>query len=185
MRRRERLLAWLTLLLCLCPSAAPARSEVMQAWPEPEAVRVRATGDVYVRTAPDAESNYLGVLWKDEEVAFMVESAWDKSKYEWYKVSFEGETGWVFAGYAALTDGGASDLTFDEKSAAEALVALDDASLRAGPSLDADVLAIVRAGDRVTGTGIAASDGVWIWKRVRYGDAEGYVASRFLGAPEE
>ena len=67
--------------------------------------RVKAvSGDTYVRKHPDRDAAEIGVLYQGDSTPYLGEKAWDDRPVMWYKVKFEGRTGWVSSKYTKLVD---------------------------------------------------------------------------------
>ena len=64
--------------------------------------KVKATGDVYVRSKADKESEQLGLLYKGDTTTYLGEKKYDYRGVAWYKVSFHGRKGWVSSKYSKI-----------------------------------------------------------------------------------
>jgi hypothetical protein len=62
------------------------------------------SGDTYVRKHPDRDAGEIGVLYQGDSTPYLGEKAWDDRPVIWYKVKFEGRTGWVSSKYTKLVD---------------------------------------------------------------------------------
>lgn len=68
-----------------------------------KAKKVKATGDVNVRSAPGTDSRVLGVLKKGQETPYQDQTR-NVNERDWYLVVFNGENGWVSSKYAKVVD---------------------------------------------------------------------------------
>jgi len=57
------------------------------------------TGDTYVRTGPSLNHCILGVLKKGDDARYQDKSATDGRGVVWYKVKWNGRSGWVSSRY--------------------------------------------------------------------------------------
>lgn len=64
--------------------------------------KVKATGNVHVRTKPNRKGEDLGILDMGEKVPFLGERKTDERGVAWYKVKFCGRTGWVSSKYSKI-----------------------------------------------------------------------------------
>ena len=66
-------------------------------------LKVTATsGQTNVRTEPNLNGKILGVLREDKSLTYLNQSSTDDRGVVWYKVSFEGGSGWVSSKYTTL-----------------------------------------------------------------------------------
>lgn len=59
-------------------------------------------GDCHVRTGPALGYKSIGVLYEDEEASFRGKTSTDDRGVLWYRINWEGRTGWVSSKYASL-----------------------------------------------------------------------------------
>jgi uncharacterized protein YraI len=143
---------------------------------------VRGVGSAYVdtdvlnlRDGPGTWANVLNTMWQGEPVDILDGPTEDG----WYQVSYYGEVGWAYGAYLAIdgesgwyddADTGGSDGVGGYGVAA--WVGTDRLNMRAGASLDADVLDLLFQGEEVTVTGDAENGFVpisahgfdaWVW----------------------
>ena len=57
------------------------------------------TGDTYVRTGPGLKYRSIGVLKKGDETKYLSKKSTDARGVVWYKVDWNGRTGWVSSKY--------------------------------------------------------------------------------------
>ena len=64
---------------------------------------VQATGgDVYLRTSPSLNGEKLDAMQENQTAAYLNGSAIDERGVLWYRVRFEGQTGWISSRYTTL-----------------------------------------------------------------------------------
>ena len=63
---------------------------------------VKATGKVNLRKGPGLDYKSLGTIHTGETAKYLGETKKDERGVAWYKVSFNGKTGWVSSKYAKL-----------------------------------------------------------------------------------
>lgn len=119
------------------------------------------TGSVVnLREEPNTSSTVLDQLEKGTQVKVV------SSKDNWYKVNYNGITGWISADY----------ITVKEVTLGVGTVNVDVLNVRTKPSTDADVVAKLNKGDKVTV--LSASDN---WYKIRMDDkTEGYVFGDYI-----
>ena len=64
--------------------------------------KVKATGNVNVRKGPSKDYGILGTVQKGETLTYCNDSQRDKRGVRWYKVKYNGSTGWVSSKYSKL-----------------------------------------------------------------------------------
>ena len=64
--------------------------------------KVKATGDVYVRSKANKEASKIGLLTKGDKVSFLGSIKTDSRGVDWYKVNYNGNIGWVSSKYSKI-----------------------------------------------------------------------------------
>jgi len=59
-------------------------------------------GDCNIRTQPNLNGSSIGVMKKGESGTYLNQSSVDERGVTWYKVKFEGETGWISSRYSDI-----------------------------------------------------------------------------------
>lgn len=133
-----------------------------------------ADGDSYIRSSPNLSGAVLGSLPKGASATLQGQSTDDRG-VTWYKISYNGATGWVSSMYTSL-DGSAS---FSAQNGVVAATGGDsyirDTHYRSGKELGT-----LAKGQVANYLGQSATDerGV-IWYRISYGTITGWVSSRY------
>ena len=166
LKRGERTLRRAACGLGLCAAvlaaaallAAPARAETVGG----VSVQTNDTTGLYLRAEPSLQSVAIGTV--PSGAYLLVEEVLD----DWYKVSWEGQVGYVSAYYAEFSE------SVMDMYELRATTLGTDVNIRSGASTDAGVVkTLPRAGTEVTVTGVAGS-----WLQVREaGGAVGFIRS--------
>jgi len=118
------------------------------------------TGDnLNVREEPSTSSNVLTQLSKGTEVAITEVSG------DWYKISLDGKSGWVYSQYVLLN-----------KVVGEGVINAQDVNIRSYPDLSSNVITMLNAGATLN---IYARSGEWY--KVELGEGKsGWVFGKYL-----
>jgi len=63
---------------------------------------VKTTGDVFIRSKPDKSSKKLGSIKSGKKVTYLGSSSTDSRGVKWYKIKYDGVTGWISSKYSKL-----------------------------------------------------------------------------------
>jgi uncharacterized protein YraI len=63
---------------------------------------VATDGDTNVRTGPGLSYSQLGTLYRGSSATYLGDSSVDDRGVRWYKVRYNGKTGWVSSKYTTL-----------------------------------------------------------------------------------
>jgi uncharacterized protein YgiM (DUF1202 family) len=134
-----------------------------------------------IRLAPNMQGQVLGQLHAHQAVALVAQTV----DGGWYYVSAPEATGWVHASLLAIPAGAANQVFVDGEArlaepASETLPAtvVQGGNRRAGPTMQADVLGLVHAGDTIQLLA-KTQNGAWYYARCRCG-ARGWVHASLL-----
>lgn len=126
--------------------------------------------DVRVRSGPGTSYSILGSCNTGTTLAVTGESG------DWYKVSYNGSTGYVYKLYLKLGDSGASSGGFSVTAMSDTSASVISAvHMRSGPDTSYASQRVLSAGTGVTITGESGK-----WYRVTYGGNEGYIFKAYL-----
>lgn len=128
------------------------------------AVAIGATtgSSLRLRSAPSLDASVITMLDEDVPVAVL-----DNTLEGWYKINYNGNTGFVSADYMLID----RDNIFDAYGRVEG----DGVNVRSTPSTDGQVLTVMNRSSIATVSGFA--DG---WYKVTANGAEGYIRSDYL-----
>ena len=138
---------------------------------------IRTEGSVNVRKSPNLNSASLGMAEKGTNLTFLGKTSTDARGVKWYKVSFNGSTGWVSSRYTEITYGssGSSSSTGKYVKAVGGSV-----TIRSSASLSAGTLGYIPEGKTGTYQGKTSTDSRGVkWYKVSYGGVTGWVSSRY------
>jgi uncharacterized protein YraI len=135
-----------------------------------EGVAYVNTDVLNLRDGPGTWATILDKMWQGEAVDVLAGPTADG----WYQVSYHGEVGWAFEDYLAIDGTGGGDVSAAGVGGfgQSAWVATDRLNVRAGASLDAQVVDLLTQGEQVTVTGgedngfvpvIAHGVSAWVW----------------------
>lgn len=134
-------------------------------------------GNVTVRKAPNLNGAKLGTLSKGTTVDFLNKSSTDARGVKWYKISYEGKTGWVSSRYSEITYGssGGSSSTGKYVRATGGSV-----TIRSSASKSGSVLGYLSEGATGTYLGKSSTDERGVrWYKLEYKGVTGWVSSRY------
>ena len=64
--------------------------------------KIKATGDVFVRKGPSLDAADIGMIKNGKTVPFLGEIRIDNRGVAWYKVNYNGKTGWVSSKFSKI-----------------------------------------------------------------------------------
>ncbi len=133
---------------------------------------VKGGDTVNVRSGPGTEYSRVDIVAEGKRVAVIDQSG------SWYKVSFNGQTGYILADYVAR-DGSSSSSPSSSSSSSDSgnatVTGGDSINVRKGPGTGYDRVTLVKEGQRVT---VVDQNGSWY--KVSVGGQSGYIFSDFL-----
>lgn len=126
----------------------------------------------YIRKSPSLDAKALAVLHEDELAEYMGKSSVDDRGVPWYKVEYDGTTGWVSSRYTILGE---------EDSYDREVIADDGQSyIRDYPSLSGEKLKVFREGESAVYLEKSSKDSCGVtWYKVEYKGTIGWVSSRY------
>ena len=128
-------------------------------------------GNANVRSGPGLGYSQLTVMHSGDTATYLGESSVDDRGVTWYKVKFDGVSGWVSSKYGTL-HGGSSG------GSGSKVYATGDLNIRSGPGLSFDRLGTMFEGDSAAYLGESSVDSRGVtWYKVKYGSLTGWVSS--------
>ena len=64
--------------------------------------KIKATGNVHIRKKPNRKGEDMGCIDVGDTLTFLGERKTDERGVAWYKVKFNGKTGWVSSKYSKI-----------------------------------------------------------------------------------
>ncbi len=135
-------------------------------------VQVLDGQQTYIRKSPSLDAKALTVLHEDELAEYMGKTSVDNRGVPWYKVEYDGTTGWVSSRYTILGE---------EDSYDREVIADDGQSyIRDYPSLSGKKLCVFREGDSAVYLEKSSKDSRGVtWYKVQFEGTIGWVSSRY------
>lgn len=130
-------------------------------------------GQSYIRSYPSLNGRALVILRQDEVAEYMGKTSVDDRGVAWYKVEYDGVTGWVSSKYTTLGEEGE---TYNRE-----VIADDGQSyIRDYPSLSGEKLCVFREGESATYLEKSSKDNRGVaWYKVEFEGIVGWVSSRY------
>jgi len=126
-------------------------------------------GDVYLRTSPSLNGGKLTAMKEGQTASYMNGSSLDERGVVWYKVNFNGQTGWVSSRYSEL---------YNYFSTVQAVGG--DCNIRNAPNLNGLQLGVMKNGQRGAYLNSSSVDERGVtWYRVSFNGLTGWVSSRY------
>lgn len=126
-------------------------------------------GDVNLRTSPNLGGSKLTYMKEDQTATYLNGSSVDERGVVWYKVSFNGKTGWVSSRYSEL---------YNNFSTVQAVGG--DCNIRNAPNLAGNEIGVMKEGQKGTYLNSSSVDERGVtWYRVNFNGKVGWVSSRY------
>ncbi len=138
---------------------------------------IRATGDLNVRNAPNLDGRELGTIYSGGTASYLGIGSTDSRGVRWYKISYNGGSGWVSSRYCDLITGTYRDYDY----APSYIKAVGgDLNVRSSPSLGGKLLGTIMQGNTASYLNASSTDsrGV-VWYKISYKGSAGWVSSMY------
>lgn len=137
-------------------------------------------GDVNVRSTPSLNGSDLTTMKNGQKADYLGQTSTDDRGVIWYKVSFNGYTGWVSSRYSKLVNDSSVTLPDFNFSYGYVKVTGNTVNVRKSPSLNGADLTTLKKGATVTYLGQTSTDdrGV-VWYKVDVNGSTGWISSRY------
>lgn len=135
------------------------------------------SGKTYIRNMPNLDGKILTTLPKGASAAYEGSSSVDSRGVTWYKVSYNGKTGWVSSKYTSNTPAAPAPAPSTSK---KVTATAGSTKIRAAGNLDASVLGYMSKGKAASYLDAKSTDsrGV-VWYKVSYNGVTGWVSSKY------
>ena len=141
-------------------------------------------GSVNVRAKACMNGADLGVVKKGAKLTFLGKKSTDARGIDWYKVSYNGKTGWISSVYSYVTGSGSSSGSgsgsYKESEASGSYRTTIDVNFRKGPGLSYDKLEVVKQGTTIKVTAKAKDDRGVVWYKTTVNGKTGWISSANL-----
>lgn len=163
---KKMLRRWIVSLLAICVALSALTGIALAA------TVYASDGDSYIRSQPSLSGKQLATLHDGASAEYLGRSSVDGRGVAWYRVSYNGTTGWVSSRYTSFEGG---YYVYDTVYASGG-----DSYIRSQPNLSGAQLATFYDGTSATYLGESSVDGRGVeWYRVSYRGTTGWVSSRY------
>ena len=133
---------------------------------------------VNVRSKPNLNGTDLGVVTKGTTLTFKGKKSTDARGVAWYKVSYNGKTGWVSSKFSKVTGSGSSGS--GGSSSGTKVVTTGNVTIRKSANKESAALGYISSGETVKYLGSKKKDsrGV-VWYKIKYDGMTGWVSSKY------
>ncbi|MBP3652756.1 MAG: SH3 domain-containing protein [Clostridia bacterium] len=143
-----------------------------------------STGSVTLRSKPNLNGTALDTIAKGKTVTFLNKASTDSRGVVWFKVKYNGKTGWVSSKYTKVTDSAGSATTSgggsSSTSGSKVKVVGGDVTIRAKANKTSNKLGYIKSGNTATYLGKSSVDSRGIrWYYVEYKGTKGWVSSMY------
>ena len=126
-------------------------------------------GDVNLRTSPNLGGSKLTYMKEGQTATYLNGSSVDERGVVWYKVSFNGKTGWVSSRYSEL---------YTNFNTVQAVGG--NCNIRTAPNLNGNEIGVMKEGQKGTYLNSSSVDERGVtWYRVSFNGKTGWVSSRY------
>lgn len=171
----RRLLIVTLVLALLIPSFVVASADYY--------VYIRATASVTVRSSPSLSGRELGTLSKGTTAEYADKSSYDSRDVEWYKIYYDGGTGWVSSTYSERVNASNNGYHYDDprtSSSGSYIRATASLNVRSSPSTSGKSLGTLSEGTTATYLGVISTDRRGVdWYKIRYDGSTAWVSSTY------
>ena len=141
------------------------------------------TGEsVNVRAKPNLNGSNMGVVTKGTTLTFKGVKSVDSRGVAWYKVSYNGKTGWVSSRYSKVSksSGGSGGSGGSSSSSGTKVVSTGDVTIRSKANKTSKILGYMASGKTAKYLGSKKKDsrGV-VWYKISYNGVTGWVSSKY------
>lgn len=143
-----------------------------------------STGSVTLRSKPNLNGTALGTISKGKTATFLNKASTDSRGVVWFKVKYNGKTGWVSSKYTKVTDSAGSGTTSGGGSSStsgdKVKVVGGDVTIRSKANKTSSKLGYIKSGNTATYLGKSSVDSRGIrWYYIEYKGTKGWVSSMY------
>ncbi len=143
-----------------------------------------SSGSLNVRSGPSTSYSVIGTLKKGSTFNITAKAKNKSGKY-WYKLTYNGKTGYVSSSYVTTTSTSSSSSSSTSSSAVTfklgTTTAESGVNVRAGAGTSYSVLTVLPYGSLVTVTGSAKASNGKVWYKYKYSSSKtGYVSADYI-----
>jgi len=143
-----------------------------------------SSGSVTLRAKPNKDSAALDAMPKGTTATFLNKASTDSRGVVWFKVKYNGQTGWVSSKYTKVTDSAGSGTTSgggsSSTSGSKVKVVGGSVTIRAKADKTSSKLGFIKEGNSATYLGKSSVDSRGIrWYYIEYKGTKGWVSSMY------
>ena len=162
----KKLISALLIVAMVLAMAAPAMA----------ASKVYTSGSANLRKGPSLDYAIICTVKKGATLTYKNETKTDSRGVKWYKVSYNGKTGWISSKYSSFEKSGSKPKT----SSKDKVTATGSVNLRKGPGLKYDIVATVDKGAELKYLGDTKTDSRGVkWYKVSYNGGTAWISSKY------
>ena len=139
------------------------------------ASKVKMTGTAYLRSGPGLDYSIKTSIPKGKSVSYQNSTKKDDRGVAWYKVTYNGKTGWVSSKYASLNGSSSGSSTSGTK-----VKATGNVNIRSAAGTGYKSMGILPKGKTATYLGESKKDSRGVrWYYIKYSGKTGWVSSKY------
>ena len=144
-----------------------------------ETGKIYGVGKSYIRSKASLTGKVLGTFPKGAEATHL-DSATDVRGVRWYKIKYDGITGWVSSAYTSTVKGGKGNKNYESVSGSKRVYATNGSSyIRKSPDKESAILSTLSEGENASYYGAMKDDRGVSWYKVKYNGVTGWVSSKY------
>ena len=144
-----------------------------------ETGKIYGVGKSNIRSKASLTGKVLGTFPKGAEATHL-DSATDARGVRWYKIKYDGITGWVSSAYTSTVKGGKGSSNYESVSGSNRVYATNGSSyIRKSPDKDSAILSTLPEGENAKYYGARKDDRGVSWYKVKYNGVTGWVSSKY------
>ena len=144
-----------------------------------ETGKIYGVGKSNIRTQASLTGKVLGTFPKGAEATHL-DSATDGRGVKWYKIKYDGITGWVSSAYTSTTQNGTGTKNYESVSGSKKVYATDGKSyIRKSADKESDILGTLPQGANAKYYGAKKDDRGVSWYKIKYDGVTGWVSSKY------
>lgn len=135
-------------------------------------------GNVTIRSKANINSSKLGTISEGKTATFLGKASTDSRGVVWFKIKYNGTTGWVSSKYAKITDSSGSGS--GSSSGSKVKIINGDVTIRSKADKTSSKLGYISNGKTATYLGKSSTDSRGIkWYYIQYNGVKGWVSSMY------
>ena len=176
---------------CIAGGEAPKQSEKKSesSGSSSSSGKLTTTANVNMRASATKNSTYIGTIPKGKTVEYLGDSDKDERGVTWYRVRYDGKTGWISSNLTTKGSSGGSSSSGSSSSGKSSTgketgiqgVTTGSVNMRKAPNLKGELITSISKGKTVDYRGEKSVDERGVtWYLVKYNGKIGWVSSKYL-----